>query len=172
LQLPRPRPPRSRRVSWGVLAVAVLLVVPLAAVAVGWRLSQPSASPAPAATVPPAPAGKERTDASPPSTSSPSLSTARLAPGVLWQQTGSDSATSRPFSAPRSWRIVWSFDCRNFAAYGGGNFKLTGDGAFGRVLVQRFAVKGHGTARVMGGGRGRLAVESVCRRWTVKAITP
>jgi hypothetical protein len=68
--------------------------------------------------------------------------------------------------------VVWSFDCRNFAAYGGGNFKLSGagSGAFNKVAVQRFGVRGRGSLRMTGGGRGRLSIESVCDRWVVKAV--
>ena len=167
-----PKPPWYRRIWVGVLAVAVVLLVPVAAVVLGWQLSQRAAPSTPAPTAPPAATAPDWTDTTPPSTVPPSLTTARLAPGVLWQQTGSDIASGRPFSAPSRWRIVWSFDCRNFAAYGGGNFKLTGGGAFERVLVQRFAVKGQGAVRGRGGGRGNLEIESVCQRWTVKAIAP
>ena len=80
------------------------------------------------------------------------------------------AAVGEFFAAPRRWRVIWSFDCRNFAAYGGGNFKLSGAGAFNKVAVQRFGVRGRGSLRVTGGGRGRLIIESVCDRWTVKAL--
>jgi hypothetical protein len=53
--------------------------------------------------------------------------------------------------APRRWRVIWSFDCRNFAAYGGGNFKLSGAGAFNKVAVQRFGVSERGSLRVTSG---------------------
>jgi hypothetical protein len=76
------------------------------------------------------------------------------------------------FSAPEKWRIAWSFNCQNFAAYGGGNFKLSGGGDFEKVSVQQFAVRASGTEQVTGGGRGNLVIESVCTRWTVKAIAP
>jgi hypothetical protein len=58
------------------------------------------------------------------------------------------------------------------AKYGGGNFKLSGAGAFAEVSVQRFGVRGRGVLQVTGGGRGRLTIESVCDRWTVKAVAP
>jgi hypothetical protein len=38
--------------------------------------------------------------------------------------------------------------------------------------VQRVGVRGRGVLRVSGGGRGRLIIESVCDRWTVKAVAP
>ena len=166
-----PKPPWYRRVRLSVLAVVVMMTIPAAAAVLGWQLSQPPASPATTAPAPSASTAVDRAGADPPPTSSPSLTPARLA-GVLWQQTGSDVVTGSSFSAPRRWRIVWSFDCSNFAAYGGGNFKLSGEGAFGRLLVQRVAVRARGTVHVTGGGTGNLVVESVCRRWTVKAIAP
>ena len=74
------------------------------------------------------------------------------------------------FTAPGRWRVVWSFSCQSFAKYGGGNFKLSGAGDFAEVSVQRFGVRGRGVLPVIGGGRGRLTIESVCDRWTVKAV--
>jgi hypothetical protein len=76
------------------------------------------------------------------------------------------------FAAPGRWRVFWSFNCRSFAKYGGGNFKLSGAGAFAEVSVQRVGVRERGVLRVSGGGRGRLIIESVCDRWTVKAVAP
>jgi hypothetical protein len=99
-----------------------------------------------------------------------SSTTAHQEPGVLWQRRGHDTAVGEFFAAPRRWRVVFSFDCRNFATYGGGNFKLSGAGAFNKVAVQRFGVRGRGSLPVTGGGRGRLIIESVCDRWTVKAV--
>jgi hypothetical protein len=63
-----------------------------------------------------------------------------------------------------------SFDCQNFANHGGGNFKLSGAGAFNKVAVQRFGIMGRGSLLVTEGGRGRLIVESVCDQWMVKAV--
>jgi hypothetical protein len=76
------------------------------------------------------------------------------------------------FAAPGRWRVLWSFNCRSFANYGGGNFKLSGAGAFAGVSVQRVGVRGRGVLEVTGGGRGRLTIESVCDRWMVKAVAP
>jgi hypothetical protein len=52
------------------------------------------------------------------------------------------------FTAPGGWRINWSFGCRSFAAYGGGNFKLW----------------------IREASR-RLIIESVRDRWVIKAVT-
>jgi hypothetical protein len=75
------------------------------------------------------------------------------------------------FAAPGRWRVLWSFNCRSFANYGGGNFKLSGAGAFAGVSVQRV---GSGTGRPAGHWwrPGRLIIESVCDRWMVKAVAP
>ena len=102
----------------------------------------------------------------------PTSTRTRLAPGVLWQRRESAGSVSGRFAAPSRWRVVWSFNCRSFAKYDGGNFKLSGAGAFAEVSVQRFGVRGHGVLQVSGGGRGRLRIESVCDRWTVKAVAP
>jgi hypothetical protein len=105
-------------------------------------------------------------------TSLPSSTRALPEPGVLWQQRGRDAPVGEFFAAPRRWRVIWSFDRRNFAAYGGGNFMLSGagSGAFNKVAVQRFGVRGRGSLLVTGGGRGRLSIESVCDRWVVKTV--
>jgi hypothetical protein len=102
----------------------------------------------------------------------PTSTRTRLEPGVLWQRRGSAGSVSGRFAAPGRWRVVWSFNCRSFAKYGGGNFKLSGAGAFAEVSVQRFGVRGRGSLQVTGGGRGRLTIESVCDRWVVKAVAP
>jgi hypothetical protein len=97
---------------------------------------------------------------------------ARLEAGVLWQKRGGVGSVGGRFDAPGRWRVVWSFNCQSFAKYGGGNFKLSGAGDFAEVSVQRFGVRGRGVLPVTGGGRGRLTIESVCDRWTVKAVAP
>ena len=45
-----------------------------------------------------------------------------------------------------------------------------GGGDFNAVGVQRFGVRGSGKLLVVGGGRGRLIIESVCERWVVRAV--
>ena len=88
----------------------------------------------------------------------------------LWSYEGSDVGRSPGFRAPYAWRIVWSFDCSNFKRYGGGNFKITGNGAFNQVDIQAVAVEDSGTQRYRGGGFGQLQVDSVCKRWSVKVL--
>jgi hypothetical protein len=168
-----PKPPWYRRFWLLVLAINVVFAAMLvAAVVTLWpRAVQRPASPETAAgegqqTEPIMP---EATEPGPTVLTS---TTARLEPGVLWRRRGSLGHVGGLFDAPGRWRISWSFNCRSFAKYGGGNFKLSGDGAFRDVSVQRFGVRGSGTLKVTGGGRGRLVIASVCDRWEVKAAAP
>lgn len=71
---------------------------------------------------------------------------------------------------PATWRIEWSFDCSNFKRLGGGNFKITGTGAFARVDIQELDVKASGTRTFTRGGYGHLLVDSVCTRWSVTVL--
>jgi hypothetical protein len=168
-----PKPPWYRR--FGVVFLAANLVVAavlvVAVVALWPRAAQRPGAPAPTAGV-----GRHAEQVVPggpePAAVLPTSTRARLAPGVLWQGRGSAGSGSGRFAAPGRWRVVWSFNCQSFAKYGGGNFKLSGAGAFAGVSVQRVGVRGRGVLPVTGGGRGRLVIESVCDRWTVKAVAP
>jgi hypothetical protein len=169
-----PKPPWYRR--FGVvfltanLAVAAVLV---AAVVALWPQAAAQRPDAPATTAGLEPRAEQvPLDGPEPAAVLPTSTRARLAPGVLWQQRGSAGSVGGRFAAPGRWRVVWSFNCPSFAEYGGGNFKLSGAGDFAGVSVQRFAVRGRGVLQVTGGGRGRLTIESVCDRWTVKAVAP
>jgi hypothetical protein len=168
-----PKPPWYRRVGTLYLAVAVVVTVVLVAatVAFGSR-GEPAASQATVTSAAPVTTEGNGPDPTPTPTGTtpPSRTSARTPLGVLWQKSGSDVHHGRQFEAPGRWRLDWSFDCRSFARYGGGNFKITGEGDLDGVSVQEFAVKGTGSRPVVGGGRGRLVVESVCDRWTVKAV--
>ena len=168
-----PKPPWYRR--FGVVFVAANLVVAavlVAAVVALWpRAAQRPVAPATTAGVGPQ-AGQLLPKGPEPATILPTSTRVRPAPGVLWQRRGSAGAVGGRFAAPGRWRVVWSFNCQSFAKYGGGNFKLSGAGAFAEVSVQRFGVRGRGVLPVTGGGRGRLRIESVCDRWTVKAVAP
>jgi hypothetical protein len=168
-----PKPSWYRR--FGVVFLAANLVgaaVLVAAVVALWPRAAPRPG-APATTAGVGPQAEQVVPEGPePATVLPTSTRARLAPGVLWQQRGSVGSVGGRFAAPGRWRVVWSFNCQSFAEYGGGNFKLSGAGAFAEVSVQRFAVRGRGVLQVTGGGRGRLTIESVCDRWTVKAVAP
>ena len=168
-----PKPPWYRR--FGVVFVAAYLVVAAVLVAAVVALWPPAAQrpQGPATT---AGVGHQAEQVVPqgpePATILTTSTRAHLEPGVLWQQRGGAGSVGGRFEAPGRWRLVWSFNCRSFAKYGGGNFKLSGAGAFAEVSVQRFGVRGHGVLPVIGGGRGRLTVESVCDQWRVQAVAP
>jgi hypothetical protein len=160
-----PNPPWYRR--WSVVILAGVIGVAAISALLGWRGLQQVASPAstsstaPLATVPPEPT-TTRPD--------PPARTVAPAPGVLWEKKGTDTHRSRLFRAPPNWRIIWSFDCSDFAGGVGGNFKLTGQGAFSEILIQEFDVKANGSRSVTGGGFGRLLITSVCEHWEVQAV--
>jgi hypothetical protein len=169
-----PKPPWYRR--FGVVFLAANLVVAavlVAALVALWPRAAAQRPGAPATTAGVGPQAGQLLPTGPePAAILPTSTRTRLAPGVLWQRRESAGSVSGRFAAPSRWRVVWSFNCRSFAKYGGGNFKLSGAGAFAEVSVQRFGVRGRGVLRVTGGGRGRLTIESVCDRWTVKAVAP
>jgi hypothetical protein len=115
-----PKPPWYRR--FGVLFLAANLLV--AAVLVGAVVALwPPAAPRPGQPATTVAVASQPDQVGPkdagPTTIPPSSTTARREPGVLWQGQGRDAAVGEPFQAPGRWRIRWSFDCENFAAYGG-----------------------------------------------------
>ena len=155
-----PNPPFYRR--WSFILAGVIGLAAITAM-LGWRGLQQV--PEPATTLP------TTTVTTPPTTTPPtSIGPTSKPADVLWDEQGSDVARSKGFRAPDAWRIQWSFDCRNFKRYQGGNFKITGDGAFGDVDIQRFALEGRGTKRYSRGGFGHLQVNSVCRHWRVTVL--
>ena len=160
-------PPWYRR--WSVILAGVVGVAVIAAL-VGWRGLSQADTPEPTVTSqPPVTTTVPPTTTTPP-TSRQQNSTTRP-PGMLWTQNGSDPGGKSPgFEASGRWRIEWSFDCEEFRRYGGGNFKITGDGAFERVEIQDFAVKARGKREFSSGGYGHLLVDSVCKTWTVTVM--
>jgi hypothetical protein len=168
-----PKPPWYRRVWMLNLAIAVVVVAVLVAatVALGSRRDR-QANPTLVTGVVAAATQPARAEPTQPPTTLAPRTTAKAKVGVLWQKSGGDGYYGGPFEVPDGWRLEWSFDCRSFAKYGGGNFKISGEGKLDAVSVQRFAVKDSGAVRVAGGGRGRLVIETVCDRWTVKAMAP
>jgi hypothetical protein len=157
-----PNAPFYRR--WSFILAGVIGLAAITAL-VGWRgLAQVD----PAATTSTLPA---TTIPSPTTTPPPtSIAPTSKPDDLLWNQQGSDTATSAGFRAPSIWRIEWSFDCGNFKELGGGNFKITGNGAFERIQIQEFDVKASGTRTFTRGGFGHLLVDSVCQRWSVRAL--
>lgn len=163
VELELPKPPWYQRIwVWGCILAVMLVLVTAGAVA-GLRQLQPAAGPTTITAPRPTSTEPDVNEVTRPATSRPRT-------GVLWQKTGGDIHYGTPFRAPARWRIVWSFNCQNFADHGGGNFKITGEGDFGAVSVEEFDVRASGTEQMTGPGRGRLVVSSVCDRWTVKAI--
>jgi hypothetical protein len=169
-----PKPSWYRRFGIVVLAANLLVAAVLVAAVVAlWPRAAAQRPGAPATTAGVGPQAEQLLPEGPePAAILPTSTRAHLAPGVLWQRRGSAGSVVGRFAAPGRWRVVWSFNCPSFAKYGGGNFKLSGAGAFAEVSVQRFGVRGRGVLQVAGGGRGRLTVESVCDRWMVKAVAP
>jgi hypothetical protein len=151
---------------WSFLLAGVIGLAAITAL-LGWRglqqVDEPPATTLPATTV-----------TSPPPTTTPptSIGPTSKPADLLWEREGIDlgTATSPGFRAPYAWRVEWSFDCNSFKRYGGGNFKITGNGAFNDVDIQKVGVKASGTKRLTGGGFGRLLVESVCERWSVRVL--
>lgn len=168
-----PKPPWYRRVWMLNLAIAVVVVAVLVAatVALGSRRDR-QANPTMVTGVAAATTQPARAESTQPPTTLPPRTTATSKVAVLRQKSGDAGNYGGLFEVPDGWRLEWRFDCPSFARYGGGNFKMSGEGGLDGVSVQRFAVKGSGTVRVPGGGRGRLVVETVCDRWTVKAMAP
>jgi hypothetical protein len=160
-----PDAPFYRR--WSFILAGVIGLAAITAL-LGWRGLQDANGPAtPGTTLTPT------TLTSAPATSAPSsLGSTSKPQDVLWEKRGRNLSSSKSpgFRAPATWRIEWSFDCANFARYGGGNFKITGRGAFDRIQIQEFDVKDSGTRTFSGGGYGYLLVDSVCRDWTVRVL--
>jgi hypothetical protein len=160
-----PNAPFYRR--WSFILAGVIGLAAITAL-VGWRGLQQVDPPAATATTLPATTIASPTTTLPPSSIAPSSKPA----DVLWSREAKDLSTlmSPGFRAPSVWRIEWSFDCSNFKRYNGGNFKITGNGAFGQIQIQVFDIKASGTQTFNHGGYGRLLVDSVCKRWSVKAL--
>jgi hypothetical protein len=161
-----PTTPFFRR--WSVILAGVIGLAAVVAM-LGWRGLQEVATPETTITT------------APPSTTVPGVATTTTTPPtsfgptskpdeVLWTAESTEGLRSPGFRAPATWRIVWAFDCTNFEKYGGGNFKITGDGDFERIQIENVAIEASGTRRLASGGYGHLRVESVCDRWTVTAI--
>jgi hypothetical protein len=167
--LEEPKPPWYR--GWMAdLAVVVVVVGAVVAGAVVWSRAEPTVSPATVTGVVADTTKHGATEDTRAATTSPSRTSAAPQPGVLWQQSGSGVHSGSSFDAPARWRIFWWFDCRSFAGHGGGNFKITSGGDFEPVGVQETAVSKRGSCWVTGAGRGHLVIESVCERWTVRAV--
>jgi hypothetical protein len=158
-----PKAPFYRR--WSVLLAGVIGLAAIVAL-LGWRgLQQVEGRPAPTTTAPPATVVTSTTTA--PTTTA--FATTSRPDDVLWEMESSDVQRSPGFAAPAAWRIVWEYDCTGWGA-GGGNFKITGDGAFDQVDIQATEVKASGRRPFTRAGYGHLLVESVCDHWKVTVL--
>ena len=153
-----PNAPFYRR--WSVLLAGVIGLAAIVAL-LGWRGLQQADGPAPTTTV-------TATTAVTSTTTAPTTTTSRP-DDVIWDQEGSDVVQSPGLEAPAAWRIVWEYDCTGFGP-GGGNFKITGSGAFGRVDIQATEVKASGRKSYSRAGYCHLLVESVCDHWKVTVL--
>jgi hypothetical protein len=166
--MPMELPPTPFYRRWSVLLAGVIAVAAFTAM-LGWRgLSDADQSPttlttAPATTRPPT------TTTEPP----PSIEPTSKPDDIIWERLGSGASSERSveFRAPSTWRIIWSFDCSNFASHGGGNFKITGTGSLEWIDIQNVAIRADGTQSYRRGGFGHLNVETVCDRWTVRVLS-
>lgn len=158
-----PKAPFYRR--WSVLLAGVIGLAAIVAL-LGWRgLRQAEEADPPTTTIAPPTTVVTSTTSTPPTSVGPTSRPDDL----LWEMEGSDVQRSPGFAAPGAWRIVWNYDCSNFGP-GGGNFKITGDGAFGRVDIQATDVKASGRMSYTRAGYGHLLVESVCDHWKVTVL--
>jgi hypothetical protein len=159
-----PNAPFYRR--WSFILASVIGLAAITAL-LGWRGLQETDSRAAGTTT----TVPQTTVTSPPTTVPPtSLEPTSTSSDVLWDKKGHDTEASPGIRAPSTWRIEWSFDCSNFKKLGGGNFKITGTGAFGRVDIQAYNVKASGAKMYTGSGFGHLQVDSVCKSWHVTAL--
>jgi hypothetical protein len=162
-----PDTPFYRR--WSFLLAGVIGMAAVVAL-LGWQgFADVGSSPTTTVTPP--------TTTVPPTTQPPptSLNSTSKPSAVLWEavERRVSSFRSETFRAPEAWRITWAYDCSNFAPHGAGTFKITGSGsgAFGNIQIDKTDVRANGTETIRGGGTGRLNVETVCERWTVRALS-
>jgi hypothetical protein len=161
-----PDAPFYRR--WSFLLAGVIGVAVIAAL-LGWQgFTDAGSSPTTVTTVP------LTTQPPPPTTAPPPSNDSTSKPAdILWEQRNSSASSVRSdgFRAPSVWRIVWAFDCSNFAEHGGGNFKITGNGAFQGIQIDAHDIRDNGIEPLTRGGFGHLNVETVCEQWTVRALS-
>jgi hypothetical protein len=161
-----PNPPWYRR--WSVILAGVIGLAAITAM-LGWRGLQDLDFQAAATTTTTTMTTRPSSTTTTVPPTSPTTTTLATS-DVLWSKTGSDIITSPGIKAPPVWHIEWSFDCSNFTKFEGGNFKITGDGAFELIDIQAVEIKASGRKNFKRGGFGHLTVASVCDHWTVKVL--
>jgi hypothetical protein len=100
--------------------------------------------------------------------------TTTAASSVLFQQTGSGTASTPNFTTPTNWDIDWSYNCSNFGTQG--NFAVTveqaGTGTMASIEdlpINQLGESGSGVQSYHYGGKLYLSVDSECD-WTIKAV--
>jgi hypothetical protein len=159
-----PTAPFYRR--WSVILAGVIGVAAIVAL-IGWQGFREADGQTTTSTTVPSTTQPPPSTTEPPSSSDPTSKPKE----VLWEASESTPTNSQGFQATTGWRLEWSFDCDNFKQHGGGNFKITGDGAFRQIQIEYTEVRGGDNRTYRNGGFGHLVVESVCQRWTVRALS-
>ncbi len=98
----------------------------------------------------------------------PAPAPAAAAPVVLLDLSGSGTKTTQKFTARGDWDLEWTYDCSSFGQ--AGNFQVFPDGPGFLSPVNQLDIKGSGVEHYHDGGEYYLTVNSVCNKWTVKAI--
>ena len=95
--------------------------------------------------------------------------------GVVLQQSGSRSSTTKPFVAPGTWTLQWSFDCAK-SPLGEGSFVLTVHpvsgtdvGAAEGPKIDESGPSGSGRQVYDTGGRKTLVIVALCP-WRLKVL--
>jgi hypothetical protein len=122
--------------------------------------STPAAPDAPNAADPVAPPPPALVDPGPPPPPA--------APVVLLDLSGSGTKTTQKFTARGDWDLEWSYDCSSFGQ--AGNFQVFADGPGFLAPVNQLDIRGTGVEHYHDGGEYYLTVNSVCNKWTVKAV--
>lgn len=90
------------------------------------------------------------------------------APVVLLELSGSGTKTTQKFTANGDWDLEWSYDCSSFGQ--AGNFQVFPDGPGFLAPVNQLDTQGSGVEHYHSGGEYFLTVNSVCNKWTIKAV--
>ena len=100
--------------------------------------------------------------------------TTTAASAVLYQQSGSGTASTPNFTTPTNWSIDWTYDCSAFGSQG--NFAVeveqAGTGTMASIAdlpITQLGASGSGVQSYHYGGKLYLSVDSECA-WTIKAV--
>jgi hypothetical protein len=159
--------PWYRKKRYWLLGVVVLIVVIVVASAAGGG-KKPSSQ---AGTTSTSTSSSITTTTAAPTTTT---TTPPPAPAVLYQQSGSGTASTPDFTAPTNWNIAWSYNCATFGQ--SGNFVVSVTQAGTGVMastedapINQLGPSGSGVQHYHYGGKLYLTVNSECS-WTIKAV--